>query len=61
MKYDNDWKQGSTKKLQDTRGAIAVIVALLMVVLIGAVALAVDTLFLLRHQSGSEGGSGGYY
>ena len=42
MKYNNDGKQGSTEKLLDTRGVTAVIVALSIVVLIGAVALAVD-------------------
>ena len=42
MRYNNEWKQGSTNKLQDSIGATAVIVAISIIVLIGAVALAVD-------------------
>jgi len=50
MKYNNDWKQGITEKLQDTRGVTAVIVALSMIFLIGAVALAVDIAHLAVVQ-----------
>ena len=50
MKYNNDWKQGITERLQDTRGVTAVIVALSMIFLIGAVALAVDIAHLAVVQ-----------